>query len=146
MDALAVGRWHIVETSLSLWRTRSGPTVTYAALPDGALIDVVSFRTRGGAPRRIIGIDQRSPHGGWRWRGVGPVTRFAHSDWRFVAGDAADGWAVTAFARTPFTSAGIDLYFRERQPSEELLAMARRAAHEDSWSARWASQLFRTAR
>lgn len=144
MDDLAVGTWHIVETSLPLWRTRHDPTVTYAALPDDALIDVVSFRSRGGAPRRIIGIDQRSPNGGWRWRGVGPITRFARSDWRFVAGDAADGWAVTAFARTPFTSAGIDLYFRERHPSEELLAAARRATSADPRSHPLATRLFRT--
>jgi hypothetical protein len=144
MDDLAVGTWHIVETSLPLWRTRHDPTVTYAALPDGSLIDVVAFRSGRGASRRIIGIDRRSPDGGWRWRGVGPITRLAHSDWRFIAGDAAEGWAVTAFARTPFTSAGIDLYFRERQPADELLAAARRAASDDPQSRRRAAQLFRT--
>ncbi|WP_084595440.1 hypothetical protein [Microbacterium profundi] len=40
MDDLASGTWHIVE------------------LPDGSLIDVVAFRSRRGASRRIIGIDR----------------------------------------------------------------------------------------
>ena len=60
----AVNNGHVVETSLSLWRTRSGPTVTYAALPDGTLIDVVSFRTRGGAP------DVYAPIPTWRSCGM----------------------------------------------------------------------------
>lgn len=144
MDDLAVGTWHIVESSLPLWQTRHHPTVTYAALPDGSLIDVVSFRSRRGATRRIIGIDRRMSDGGWRWRGVGPVTRFARSDWRFVAGDAVEGWAVTAFERTPFTSAGIDLYFRSRHPSEDLVGLARRAASSNPRAQRWAPELFRT--
>lgn len=144
MDDLASGTWHIVESSLPLWRTRHEPTVTYAALPDGSLIDVVAFRSRRGASRRIIGIDRPLAPGGWRWRGVGPVTRLARSDWRFVAGDAAEGWAVTAFERTPFTSAGIDLYFRSRHPSREMIDLARRAAFTDPRAKRWASALFRT--
>ena len=144
MDDLAVGTWHIVESSLPLWRTRHDPTVTYAALPDDSLIDVVTFRSTRGATRRIIGIDRRTHDGGWRWRGVGVVTRLARSDWRFVAGDAAEGWAVTAFERTPFTSAGIDLYFRSRHPSEDLVQLARRAAFEDPRAQRWAPDLFRT--
>lgn len=144
MDDLAVGTWHIVESSLSLWRSRHDPTVTYGALPDGSLIDVVAFRSRRGATRRIIGIDRRGPDGGWRWRGVGPVTRLARSDWRFVAGDASEGWAVTAFERTPFTSAGIDLYFRSRHPSREMVDLARRAASADPRAQRWAPSLFRT--
>lgn len=144
MDALAVGTWHIVESSLSLWRSRRQPTVTYGALTDGALIDVVAFQSRRGASRRIIGIDQPMSDGGWRWRGVGVVTRFARSDWQFVAGDADDGWAVTAFARTPFTSAGIDLYFRDRHPSQDVVELARRAAAADPRAQRWSSKLFRT--
>jgi len=144
MKDLAVGTWHVVESSLPLWRSRRRPTVTYGALPDGALIDVVSYASRRGADRRIIGIDQRNPDGGWRWRGVGLVTRFVRSDWRFIAGDASAGWAVTAFARTPFTSAGIDLYFRDRHPSQEIVELARRAAFADPWAQRWTSTLFRT--
>lgn len=144
VDELAVGTWHIVESSLSLWRSRPGPTVTYAELPGGSLIDVVAFRSRRGATRRIIGIDQRMPDGEWRWRGIGPITRLARSDWRFIAGDSAEGWAVTAFARTPFTSAGIDLYFRERHPSPETVDHARRAASADPRAQRWSPGLFRT--
>jgi hypothetical protein len=144
MEELAVGTWHIVESSLPLWRTRHHPTVTYAALPDGSLVDVVAYRSRRGASRRIIGVDERMPDGAWRWRGVGAVTRYARSDWRFIAGDAAAGWAITAFARTPFTSAGIDLYFRERHPSQDIVALARHAAAADPRANSQVPALFRT--
>lgn len=144
MEDLAFGTWHVLETSLPLWRSRRRPTVTYGALPDGTLIDVVAYVTRRGVNRRIIGIDRRLPDGGWRWRGVGVVTRFVRSDWRFVAGDATEGWAVTAFARTPFTSAGIDLYFRDQHPSADIVDRARQAASADPWAERWSRELFQT--
>ncbi len=108
-EAVVTGSWFVVRTSLPLWRTRDNPSVTYAPLPDGRVVDTVRF-TRRGRPGLIIGVDTPLPDGGWAWRGVSHLTRFTVSRWRVLA--AGDGWAVTVFERTPFTPAGLDVYAR----------------------------------
>ncbi|NTY02356.1 hypothetical protein [Deinococcus sp. JMULE3] len=108
-EAVLTGTWFVVRTSLPLWRTRDNPSVTYAPLPDGRVVDTVRF-TRGGRAGLIIGVDTPFPDGGWAWRGVSLLTRFTVSRWRVLA--AGDGWAITVFERTPFTPAGLDVYAR----------------------------------
>ncbi|MBZ9752350.1 hypothetical protein K7W42_15975 [Deinococcus sp. HMF7604] len=107
--AVLSGTWFVVQTSLPLWHTRQNPSVTYAPLPDGRVVDTVRF-TRRGQPSLIVGLDQPLPGGGWEWRGVSLLTRFTPSRWQVA--HAADGWAITVFARTPFTPAGLDVYAR----------------------------------
>lgn len=99
------GRWYVVATSLPFWRRRTDPTITYTALPDDRVLDVVSYRRRGHA-KLVVGVDTAdgSNTGSWRWRGLGPVTRLTTSRWRVVAADetVADPttrWAVTAFEK-----------------------------------------------
>ncbi|MDK2011241.1 MULTISPECIES: hypothetical protein [unclassified Deinococcus] len=108
-EAVVTGTWFVVRTSLPLWRTRDNPSVTYAPLPDGRVVDTVRF-TRRGRPGLIIGLDSPQPGGGWAWRGVSLLTRFTVSRWQVLA--AGDGWAVTVFKRTPFTPVGLDVYAR----------------------------------
>lgn len=107
--AVLSGTWFVVRTSLPLWRTRHNPSVTYAPLPDGRVVDTVRF-TRRGRPGLIIGVDTPLPDGGWAWRGVSLLTRLTVSRWQVLA--AGDGWAITVFERTPFTPAGLDVYAR----------------------------------
>lgn len=106
------GTWYVTRTSLPLWRRLHNPSVTYAPLPDGRVVDTVRA-TAGGRPRLIVGLDR--PLGGARfeWRGLGFPTRLTPSRWEVLAHDPeAAEWAVTVFARTPFTPAGLDVYTR----------------------------------
>ncbi|WP_155297748.1 hypothetical protein [Deinococcus kurensis] len=115
-EAVLSGTWFVVRTSLPLWRARDNPSVTYAPLPDGRVVDTVRF-TRRGRPGLIVGLDSPLPGGGWAWRGVSLLTRFTVSRWQVLA--AGDGWAVTVFERTPFTPAGLDVYARAPELTPE---------------------------
>ena len=91
------------------------PSVTYADLPDGRVLDAVHYR-KGGRDRLVLGADTVVGDG-FRWRGLTPLTRLTSSRWRVVAVDEeaaepADRWAVTAFEKTLFTPAGVDVYCR----------------------------------
>ena len=122
------GTWHIVETTLPFWRRRTSPSVSYLPLPDGRVLDAVHYRSRGSG-RLVLGADTPAPDGGFVWRGLTPLTRLTSSRWRVVAADesAADPggrWAVTAFEKTVFTPAGVDVYCR----GEVISAAGRSAA------------------
>ncbi|KQQ05499.1 MULTISPECIES: hypothetical protein [unclassified Rathayibacter] len=124
-EALATGTWFVRGSSLPLWRSRAGVAITYAPLPSGEIGDVVSWRGRRGT-RYVVGIDVPDPADplGFRWRGVEPLTLLARSRWSFVAADIEAGWALTRFARTPFTPAGADVYVRSPHPAPGVLAAA----------------------
>ncbi|MBZ9711730.1 hypothetical protein [Deinococcus multiflagellatus] len=117
--AVLSGTWFVVRTSLPLWRTRDNPSVTYAPLPDGRVVDTVRF-TRRGRLGLIVGLDRPLPGGGWEWRGLSLLTRWTPSRWQVL--HAEEDWAVTVFARTPFTPAGLDVYARTRtlSPGQEI--------------------------
>ncbi|GAA1769012.1 hypothetical protein GCM10009795_014080 [Nocardioides hankookensis] len=109
------GTWHIVSTSLPFWRSRVAPSVTYSPLPDGRVLDVVQYTARGRV-RLVVGADSRVADG-YHWRGLTPLTRLTSSRWRVVAADESAPeptaqWAVTAFEKTLFTPAGVDVYCR----------------------------------
>lgn len=108
-DATVAGTWFVVRTSLPFWRTRDDPTVTYTPLPDGRVVDTVRY-TRRGKVRLVHGLDEPTPDGGWKWRGVTPLTRLASSRWRVLHGE--EEWAVTHVDRTLFTPEGWDVYAR----------------------------------
>ena len=114
------GTWHIVASSLPFWAARSSPAVTYAPLPTGKVLDVLTW-SHHGRRRMLIGRD-RPTEVGYEWQGLSPLTRRARSRWRFVssdqtAADPADHWAVTSFDKTLFTPAGVDIYCRVREVS-----------------------------
>ncbi|HEY1015386.1 MAG TPA: hypothetical protein VGE07_21950 [Herpetosiphonaceae bacterium] len=126
------GTWRVIRTSLPFWRKRYGPTITYAPLPgdplgDGArrLDDDVRYFTAAGAERHVRGIDVQDPSRPrlFRWRGKPWYLRWTTSDWCVLDHDprCAD-WAVTYFAPTLFTPAGIDLYARAAEPEPPVIA------------------------
>ena len=126
IDALC-GRWHIVKTSLAMWRTRSSPTVTYARLPGdpARLTDEIRYLNRRGRPGRLLGVDTQHASDGriFRWRGSGLLTRWLSSAWCFVDHDPEwRRWAVTYFTATPFTAAGLDIYARDPDLDAATLA------------------------
>lgn len=110
---LLTGTWFVARTTLGMWRTWDQPSITYAPLPTGQIVDTVRA-TRGRQQRLIIGIDtpQAAP-ATFEWRGVTPLTRWATSRWQVVAHDPeATDWLVTLFERTPFTASGLDICTR----------------------------------
>lgn len=122
------GTWQIVASSLPFWRSRSAPAVSYLPLPDGRILDAVTYR-RSGRDKLVLGVDQPAADGFFEWRGLQHVTRLTTSRWRVVAvdesaADAADRWAVTAFEKTLFTPAGVDIYCRSRDLSSAARAAA----------------------
>jgi hypothetical protein len=118
------GSWHVTHSSLPLWRGKRNVVITYTATAASGsgrarLDDVVAYQTAGSAERKTVaGVDTASPDapGAWHWRGKGWL-RIASSRWQLLGhGELPDGgrWAVTYFAKTLFTPAGVDLYARER--------------------------------
>lgn len=121
------GTWQIVASSLPFWRSRSAPAVSYLPLPDGRVLDAVTY-VRGGRDKLVLGVDTRTD-AGFEWRGLQHVTRLTTSRWQVIAsdetaGDPADRWAVTAFDKTLFTPAGVDIYCRARDISPVARAAA----------------------
>lgn len=108
------GTWYVVRSSLGLWLSggitgRHNPSVTYAPLPGGQLVDTVRF-TQGGQPHLIVGLDTPDGEGGYVWRGLTPLTRLTKSRWHFL--QAGGDWTITMFERTLFTPAGLNVYAR----------------------------------
>lgn len=109
---VVAGTWYVTRTSLPLWRRLDNPSVTYAPLPGGQVVDTVRAAAAG-RPRLIVGLDRPLGDGRFEWRGLSFPTRFTPSRWEVLAHDPqAQTWAVTVFARTPFTPAGLDVYTR----------------------------------
>ncbi|WP_154793323.1 hypothetical protein [Occultella kanbiaonis] len=136
MTETVTGTWFVVRTSLPFWRHRRDPRISYLSLPDGRVLDAVRY-TRRGRERWVLGIDLPVPGGGYRWRGLGSLTRLTSSMWRVV--HAEEDWAVTYFARTLFTPAGVDVYARgptlgsraERSALAQIAADPSAAEHLD---------------
>ena len=121
------GRWHIVKTSLAIWRRRSAPTITYARLPGPGvrLSDEIRYLGRRGRPGQLLGVDTQDAAEPriFHWRGAGCVTRWLTSSWCFVDHDPGWRiWAVTYFSATPFTAAGLDIYARTPDLAGDTLA------------------------
>lgn len=134
------GTWFIVRTSLPLWRRRDNPAVTYAPLPDGAIADLVTWRT-GERAGVIVGQDRRDG-ADWVWRGAGPLTRHLSSRWRVLAHAPQDDWALAHFDRTLITGEGVDLYARHIDLSAEAVDAALAALAGAGRAARFAPRLF----
>ena len=133
----ALGHWYIYATNLNMWKDNLSPTITYSiheTLPDGRvrINDSVTYNTKrpcvGFVPKNIEGIDTQSTHKASRfqWRGNG-ILKLITSEFGIVSVDNETThdqpyqWMVTMFDSTLFTSAGVDLMTRTRQPSTNVL-------------------------
>ncbi|KAH7322326.1 hypothetical protein B0J17DRAFT_683653 [Rhizoctonia solani] len=127
-----MGKWHVIYSTLPLWKSRSDVTITYSALDIATSSDIVEFddiveyRSRaspGSAKSRVVGVDKlvATPHGApqgytsavsYHWRGKGWLM-IATSNWQILGYNPDLGWAVTYFSKTLFTPAGLDVYVRD---------------------------------
>ncbi|QRV82493.1 hypothetical protein RhiJN_10508 [Ceratobasidium sp. AG-Ba] len=132
-----MGKWHVIWSTLPLWKSRSDVTITYSPLvsespsttPESEPIrfdDIVEYRSRsspGSTRSTIVGVDtleitpKGAPEGyksgvSYNWRGKGWL-KIASSHWQVLGYDAQAGWAVTYFSKTLFTPAGLDVYVRD---------------------------------
>ncbi|KAL2047396.1 hypothetical protein N7G274_001417 [Stereocaulon virgatum] len=124
------GTWHVTHSTLPMWKSKRNVTITYKLLPPTTsspasdtptrLDDIVSYQTLSSPKvKTVTGIDTPSgTHtGAWDWRGKG-ILMIASSHWEVLGyGDLEAGhqWAVTFFAKTLFTPAGIDIYSRRKE-------------------------------
>ena len=108
-----------------MWKSKRNVQIAYKPLPsaDGGtaqgtdrIDDIVTYQSLTSSKLKTVnGIDKASGSdaGAWDWRGKGWLM-IASSHWEVLGyGDrGADQWAVTYFAKTLFTPAGIDIYSR----------------------------------
>ncbi|KAF2155781.1 hypothetical protein K461DRAFT_274805 [Myriangium duriaei CBS 260.36] len=122
-----LGTWHVTHSSLPMWKSKRNVRITYTALPPSSpsvpqdntdrLDDLVEYQPlEGSKVSTVHGVDKAAAEGrdAWTWRGKGWLM-VASSAWQ-VLGWGTDGegndWAVTYFAKTLFTPAGVDFYSR----------------------------------
>jgi hypothetical protein len=123
------GTWHVTHSTLPMWKSNRNVRITYTPLPDipEKMDDLVQYQSLHGEKLKTVhGIDtpnQTFP-GSYDWRGKGWL-KIASSHWEVLGCGAEEGgWAVTYFAKTLFTPAGIDVYSREKGGlSGELLQL-----------------------
>ena len=134
----ALGLWHILATNLNMWKNKLTPTITYTIhdqTSDGRiqLNDLVEYYTRrpfvGFKPTSIKGVDTQlttNKRSRYQWQGNG-ILKLFRSDFGFVIVDDETPtdqpyeWVATMFGSTLFTSAGVDLMTRTRQPPTHVL-------------------------
>ena len=134
-----------------MWKTKRNVRITYSILPNNPkhdatenttnqIDDLVSYQTlKSDKVKEVRGIDTAAgPEGGaWDWRGTGWL-KIASSHWEVLGWGNDSGskgeavgttnteesqWAVTYFAKTLFTPAGIDVYSRpDKNLSEQTLS------------------------
>ena len=129
---LLPGMWTIRATTFPLWLSgrRLGPAITYRLLSDEPLRlhDDVTFQTRSGVSRRILGTDvYRHATDDFRWRGNGvlfPLT----SVWRVTGVNAEGTVAGIRFARSLLTPAGVDVIARRAGNGPSIEERVRRDA------------------
>ncbi|GIF23924.1 hypothetical protein BJ973_004537 [Actinoplanes tereljensis] len=110
------GEWRVLASTFPMWLSgrRLRPTFTYAARPGSplSLSDVVSYRTRSGATRRITGVDRFDARTGvFTWRGRGVLSALT-SRWRVEHLSDDRELIVLTFERSLVTPAGIDVIGR----------------------------------
>ena len=133
----ATGLWHILATNLNVWKDKLTPTVTYSIhdqTPDGRvrLNDLVEYYSKrpcvGYRPTSTEGIDaqQTNKASRYQWRGTGLMKMFTN-EFGFVfvdhetPSDRPYQWVAAIFSPTLFSSAGINLMTRTRQPPTHVL-------------------------
>ncbi|CAF1315507.1 unnamed protein product [Adineta steineri] len=133
----ALGLWHILATNLNIWKNKLTPTVTYTfhnQLPDKRvqMNDVVEYYTKrpfvGFTPASIIGVDTQisSKLSRFQWRKNGIIKLYTN-EFSFVFADDETPddepyqWVATMVGSTLFSSAGMNLMTRTRQPPTHVL-------------------------
>ena len=125
-----------------MWKSKRNVTITYqtlhptptspstpqttASTPPNKFESTVSYQTlSSNKVKTVKGIETSSGKdnsGAWDWRGKGWLM-IATSHWEVLGyGDLEEEgqqWAVTYFAKTLFTPAGIDIYSRRKEGLEE---------------------------
>ncbi|GHJ47343.1 hypothetical protein Cs7R123_46850 [Catellatospora sp. TT07R-123] len=128
------GEWRVLATTFPMWLSgrRLQPMFRYGLLADEPLTfsDEVTYRTRGGATKRILGVDRFDPAtGAFTWRGRG-LLRPLSSRWRVEHLSDDRNLIVLSFARSLVTPAGVDVVgrgggdhpnAREHIPAEALV-------------------------
>jgi hypothetical protein len=142
----ATGLWHILATNLNMWKDKLTPTITHSIhdqLPDGRvrLNDLVEYYSKrpcvGYRPTSIEGIDGQltTKPSRFQWRGNGIFKLFTN-DYGFVfvdnetASDRPYQWVATLYSPTLFSSGGINLMTRTRQPPTHVLNDFVRFCHD----------------
>lgn len=122
-----MGTWRVTHSTLDMWKSNRNITITYKPLdsPPGAVDDLVEYQPlKSDKQKSVRGVDTPDPEisAKYNWRGRGWLM-IASSKWEVLAYGSEDGgWAVTYFAKTLFTKAGIDVYARNKTGvSKELL-------------------------
>ena len=110
-----------------MWKSKRNVTITYTPLPESSenadssetdrLDDLVSYQSLDADKVHTVhGVDKASAKGSydaWDWRGKGWLM-IASSHWEVLAwgeeSRSSNPWAVTYFAKTLFTPAGLDVY------------------------------------
>ncbi|KAJ8695575.1 hypothetical protein PTI98_008165 [Pleurotus ostreatus] len=143
--AFLEGTWNVVHSTLPMWRSKRNVRITYTPLSgpssDGGpqrIDDLVTYQSIGSDKvQSVRGIDTAVIGGGadgwaWHWRGKGWLM-IASSRWEVLGyGTVTEGeeeqWAVTYFAKTLPTPAGLDIYSRSQQGlSDGLLGQIKEA-------------------
>ncbi|WP_353950181.1 hypothetical protein V6K52_11060 [Knoellia sp. S7-12] len=109
------GTWHIVATTFPMWLSgkRTSPTFTYTRRGD-VLEDDVAFRSDE-KNKHIRGTDTPTGPTSFEWRGNG-LLKLLRSQWQVTHVADDNSWAVTEFAKTLFTPAGVDVITRVSVP------------------------------
>ena len=121
--------WNVTHSSLATWKDKRNVRISYKPLdPSSASItkdntdkvdDSVTYQElKTTKIQTISGTDTAAGtgRGEWNWRGNG-MLKMITSHWEILGWGEEEGtgnkWAVTAFAKTIFTSAGLDVYSRD---------------------------------
>jgi hypothetical protein len=120
------GTWYVTHSTLPMWKSNRNVRITYTPLPNAPekLDDLVQYQALTGEKLKSVnGIDtpnQAFP-GSYDWRGKRWL-KIASSHWEVLGYGAEEGgWAVTYFAKTLFTPAGVDVYSKEKGGLSESL-------------------------
>jgi hypothetical protein len=102
---------------------RTSPAFEYelAGTEPLKLIDRVTYVSREGEPKLVLGVDTHGPDG-FTWRGRGILKLFA-SRWQVIGAGADGSFAVIRFTKTRVTPAGVDIIAREGVDSMRLRAI-----------------------
>ncbi|ORY12952.1 hypothetical protein BCR34DRAFT_562883 [Clohesyomyces aquaticus] len=123
------GSWNVTHSTLPMWRKSRNVVITYKAISNThptQLNDTVTHQPLNSSTiKTISGVDKPfDPSNtsseklndqaslGYTWRGKGWLM-IATSKWEILGFGEEDGgnkWAVTYFAKTLFTPAGVDFY------------------------------------
>jgi len=114
------GEWRVLATTFPMWLTgrKINPIFSYGVLPGSPLVlsDEVSYRTRAGATRRIVGVDRLDTATGvFTWRGKG-LLGVLSSRWRVTHLSDDRDLIVLTFDKSLVTPAGTDVIGRGTGP------------------------------